>query len=79
MATKTPVMWCLFWCGRAGYQVDRCLEVGIEVLVVTVNVTLSFMGMRLSPARWSQWRVGHADVLSAQLLSHEAPQNRQRA
>jgi len=34
-------------CGRAGYQVDQCPDVAIEVLVVTVNVTVSFMGILL--------------------------------
>jgi hypothetical protein len=40
-------MWCLSLCGRAGYQVDQCPDVAIEVLVVTVNVTVSFMGILL--------------------------------
>jgi hypothetical protein len=42
-------MWCLSLCGRAGYQVDQGPDVAIEVLVVTVNVTVSCMGMLLSP------------------------------
>jgi hypothetical protein len=49
MARKTPVMWCLSWCGRAGYQVDQFPDVAIAVLVVTVNVTVSCMGILLSP------------------------------
>jgi hypothetical protein len=36
-------MWCLSWFGRAGYQVDQNPAVAIEVPVVTVNVTVSFM------------------------------------
>jgi hypothetical protein len=40
-------MWCLSWCGRAGYQVDQGPAVAIEVPVVTVHVTVSFMGMIL--------------------------------
>jgi hypothetical protein len=60
-------MWCLSWCGRAGYQVDQCPDVAIEVLVVAVNVTVSFMGMLLSPPRGSQWGVGHSDILIGRL------------
>jgi hypothetical protein len=36
-------MWCLSWFGRGGYQVDQNPAVAIEVPVVTVNVTVSFM------------------------------------
>jgi hypothetical protein len=46
-------MWGLSWCGRVGYQVDPRPEVAIEVLVVAVHVTVSFMGMLLSPLRGS--------------------------
>jgi hypothetical protein len=49
MARKTPIMWGLSGCGRAGYQVDQYPDVAIEVLVVTVHVTVSFMGIILSP------------------------------
>jgi hypothetical protein len=42
-------MWCLSLCGRSGYQGHQCPDVAIEVLVVTVNVTVSFMGILLSP------------------------------
>jgi hypothetical protein len=42
-------MWCRSLCGRSGYRVDQCPDVAIEVLVVTVNVTVSFMGILLSP------------------------------
>jgi hypothetical protein len=72
-------MWCLSLCGRAGYQVDPCPDVAIEVRVVTVKVTVSFMGMLREPPRRSPWRVGHSDVLIAHLWSNEERRNRQHA